>query len=175
MKKIYLSVIAAAALFIFLTPDLSAQCGRENPHRGCPAAEKEIKEKPQSICPVMGGKINREHYVDVKGRRVYACCEGCLEEIRKDPDKYLARIKANGEVAGYAPLLICGKCGEVKGSEKCCSEDAGRCSECGLIEGSPGCCSMPRSGEDARICSQCGNIEGSDQCCGNGGVKGCAG
>ena len=26
---------------------------------------------PQTTCPVMGGKINKEQYVDVKGYRVY--------------------------------------------------------------------------------------------------------
>ncbi|MFO7914643.1 MAG: hypothetical protein R6U43_03010 [Candidatus Krumholzibacteriales bacterium] len=175
MKKILFSIITAVAVLMIMNQELSAQCGRENPHRGCPAAEKEVKVKPQSVCPVMGGKIDRQHYVDVKGRRVYACCEGCLEEIRKDPDKYMARIRANGETAGYAPVIICGECGEEKDSERCCAEDAARCSDCGLIKGSPGCCNMPRPGRDARICSECGKFEGSDECCVKGSDSGFAG
>lgn len=35
---------------------------------------------------------------------------------------------------------MCGKCGEYKGSKKCCAKDAKKCSKCGLHKGSPGCC-----------------------------------
>jgi hypothetical protein len=35
--------------------------------------------------------------------------------------------------------VLCKKCGEVKGSEKCCKPDTEKCSVCGLNKGSPGC------------------------------------
>jgi YHS domain-containing protein len=28
----------------------------------------------------------------VKGRTVFLCCEGCEGDLKKDPDKYLARL-----------------------------------------------------------------------------------
>lgn len=53
--------------------------------------------KAQTTCPVMGGKIDKEQYVDVKGYRVYTCCAGCKGKIEANPSKYIAKIKANGE------------------------------------------------------------------------------
>ncbi len=49
----------------------------------------------QKICPVtgldldsMGGPIP----VDVAGRRVFICCAGCENTLRKDPDKHLKKL-----------------------------------------------------------------------------------
>jgi hypothetical protein len=33
----------------------------------------------------------------------------------------------------------CPKCGELKGSDKCCKPDAVKCEKCGLNKGSRGC------------------------------------
>ncbi len=37
-------------------------------------------------------------------------------------------------------LELCGDCGEVKGSDKCCVPEAEKCEKCGLNKGAPGCC-----------------------------------
>ncbi len=34
--------------------------------------------------------------ITVKGQTVFLCCAGCEESIKKDPDKYLAKLKASG-------------------------------------------------------------------------------
>ena len=52
-------------------------------------AEVEIAQKS---CPVMGGAINREYFTDYEGRRVYFCCPQCIDEFKKDPEKYLAKL-----------------------------------------------------------------------------------
>jgi hypothetical protein len=58
-----------------------------------------------------------------------------------------------------SPAQICGQCGEVKGSARCCQEGAGICEHCGLHKGSPGCCAAGMTqGKDARTCPQCGDI-----------------
>ena len=47
----------------------------------------------QGICPVGGGKLGsmgKPYAVEVKGRKVFLCCQGCEEELRSNPDKYLA-------------------------------------------------------------------------------------
>jgi hypothetical protein len=59
--------------------------------------------KAQTTCPVMGGKINKKLFVDVKGYRIYVCCNGCVETIKADPDKYIDKIKANGETPEKVP------------------------------------------------------------------------
>jgi|GEM_PF-804565 len=73
----------------------------------------EVKE--QTTCPVMGGKINKDVYADVNGVRVYACCPGCLPKIKADPEKYVAKVRANGE----EPTALCKMCEKPKGSAEC--------------------------------------------------------
>jgi hypothetical protein len=60
------------------------------------AGEGKAAAKPQTTCPVMGGKINKEHYVDVKGYRIYVCCPGCLGKIKADPDTYIKKLQDEG-------------------------------------------------------------------------------
>jgi len=55
---------------------------------------KETKQAER--CVVMGGKINKDVYVDYKGQRVYFCCAGCIKEFNKDPEKYLKRLRDAG-------------------------------------------------------------------------------
>jgi hypothetical protein len=45
---------------------------------------------------VMGGKVDTNTFVDVKGRRIFVCCAGCIPAIQKDPDKYIAQLEATG-------------------------------------------------------------------------------
>lgn len=51
---------------------------------------------PQKTCPVMGGKINKNMYVDAKGYRIYVCCAGCNRAIKANPDKFIEKMKADG-------------------------------------------------------------------------------
>ena len=50
----------------------------------------------QSTCAVMGGRVNKALYVDYGGKRIYACCPGCLPELRKDPAKYVKKLEDQG-------------------------------------------------------------------------------
>lgn len=59
--------------------------------------------KPQTTCPVMGGAIDKEQFVDVKGKRVYVCCAGCIDAVKKDPDKYLKKMADEGITVEDAP------------------------------------------------------------------------
>jgi Cu(I)/Ag(I) efflux system membrane fusion protein len=49
----------------------------------------------QTVCPVMGGAINKEVYADHNGLRVYFCCPGCDATFKEDPEKYLNQMRAN--------------------------------------------------------------------------------
>lgn len=44
----------------------------------------------------MGGKINKDLYVDHDGKRVYVCCKGCIGKIKADPDKYIKKLEKDG-------------------------------------------------------------------------------
>jgi YHS domain-containing protein len=58
------------------------------------AAQKELK--PQTNCPVMGIKIDKNVYLDYQGQRVYFCCPSCKEKFQKDPEKYFKKIQDDG-------------------------------------------------------------------------------
>lgn len=102
------------------------------------AADGSVELKPQTTCPVMGEKIDRDVYVDYKGQRVYFCCTSCAAKFKADPEKYLKVMAKNGEKP--LKLEICPKCGEYKGTAKCCKGDVAKCPKCGMHKGSPGCC-----------------------------------
>ncbi len=59
--------------------------------------------KDQTECPVMGGLINKNVYADHQGNRVYFCCPPCLKEFKKDPDKYVKKLKEQGVALAKSP------------------------------------------------------------------------
>ena len=59
--------------------------------------------KDQTTCPVMGGMINKNIYADYQGSRVYFCCPPCLREFKKDPDKYVKKLKEQGITLAKSP------------------------------------------------------------------------
>jgi YHS domain-containing protein len=59
--------------------------------------------KPQTTCPVLGGNIDKNLYADYQGQRVYFCCKGCDDEFKKDPEKYLEKMKSQGITPEKSP------------------------------------------------------------------------
>jgi YHS domain-containing protein len=53
---------------------------------------EDIDLKPQTVCPVMGGKIDKNEYVDYQGQRVYFCCLSCKAAFLKEPGKYMKKL-----------------------------------------------------------------------------------
>ena len=46
----------------------------------------------QTTCPVMGGAIDKNIFVEYKGKKVYFCCKGCVDTFKADPEKYVAKL-----------------------------------------------------------------------------------
>ncbi|MBP1738280.1 MAG: hypothetical protein H6Q48_573 [Deltaproteobacteria bacterium] len=59
--------------------------------------------KDQTTCPVMGGLVNKNIYADYQGNRVYFCCPPCLKEFKKDPEKYVKKMKEQGIALAKSP------------------------------------------------------------------------
>jgi YHS domain-containing protein len=74
MKKLTLFLLTLLALF--------SACG----------FAEETDLKPQTVCPVMGGEIDTDVYVDYQGQRVYFCCSSCKEDFLKEPEKYMKKL-----------------------------------------------------------------------------------
>jgi YHS domain-containing protein len=46
----------------------------------------------QTICPVMENPINKDIFVEYKGKKVYFCCPDCKAKFEKEPEKYIAKL-----------------------------------------------------------------------------------
>ena len=66
-------------------------------------AAQSAQGKAQTTCPVLKGNIDKNVYVDYKGKRIYFCCKGCDAEFKKDPEKYLKKMKDQGITPEKSP------------------------------------------------------------------------
>ncbi len=96
--KIRLIAVGVAAMFMVAgCKDEAKQ--KEDAVKIAPA----VNTVAQTTCPVMGGKIDKKQFVDVKGYRIYVCCAGCTGLIKKDPDKYIKILQDQGVNIEKAP------------------------------------------------------------------------
>ncbi len=59
----------------------------------------------QKVCLVAGeplGSMGTPLKVNVSGRDVFLCCEGCREAVLKNPEKYLAKLDEKGAIKAEA-------------------------------------------------------------------------
>ncbi len=65
-------------------PAVSAAPAQADPAQGVVVAQK--------TCPVMDMPISKAVYTDYEGKRVYFCCEDCIETFTEDTQKYLQKL-----------------------------------------------------------------------------------
>jgi YHS domain-containing protein len=61
-------------------------------HASTDQAQVKVVAGEQTTCPVMGGPINKDIFVEYQGKKVYFCCNGCPDIFKADPAKYLAKL-----------------------------------------------------------------------------------
>ena len=88
-------ILAGTAALMLLGTVFVAGCGQREGNMApaastAPAAGQ--GEIAQKFCPVMGGPVNSDIYVDYQGRRVYFCCTACVDAFKQDPAKYLKKL-----------------------------------------------------------------------------------
>ncbi len=88
---------------------------------------------------------------------IFLCGNGCEKSDKES---------SNDEEAGKMAMLLCIKCGQIKGGELCCKPDQVKCPKCGLAKGSPGCCKIPEGAQMAAICAKCNKVIVDKACCG---------
>ena len=105
--KIHLSALVATALLI------AGMGTRSAAESCCPGPKKDAattnavvkaEAKTQTTCPVMGGPVNKSIFVDAEGKRIYLCCKGCIDPVKKDPKKYIAKLEAEGVTLDKTPV-----------------------------------------------------------------------
>ena len=56
-------------------------------------AKEAAVEIEQTMCPIMdGNKLDKNVFVEYKGKRVYFCCPDCKAKFEADPEKYIAKL-----------------------------------------------------------------------------------
>ena len=90
-KKQFGTILLLASLLLVGLIVLNG-CKKSEP--AAPAETKEVTSAAieQTVCPVMGGAINKSMFTEYKGKKVYFCCAGCKEKFEKEPEKYLAKL-----------------------------------------------------------------------------------
>lgn len=71
-------------------PDVSG--GSRSAPGGKAPATRASEAIMQKICPVMEQEINPQIFVVYKGRKVYLCCDSCVEEFKRKPEVYIKNI-----------------------------------------------------------------------------------
>jgi YHS domain-containing protein len=61
-------------------------------HEATPAGQQAVQVAEQTTCPVMGGAINKDIFVEYKGKKVYFCCNGCPDTFKANPEKYISKL-----------------------------------------------------------------------------------
>ncbi len=78
-----------------LKPDVKPRKSKKSAAAKLSAADQELVKK-QRICPVTGAELDSMGgavAVDLPGQRVFICCKGCEAPLKKDPEKYLTKLK----------------------------------------------------------------------------------
>jgi hypothetical protein len=164
MKKHWLFLVLLVVVVVFGA--LYAENDKKAEVEKMVEEEKKPEVKMQTECPVMGGKINRDLFVDHDGKRIYLCCKGCVDTVKNAPVKYIKKLEDTGITLEKSPVELCRKCGEVKAGDKCCKDGVTKCDKCGLDKGSPGCCRITKNAKEPVMqCPECKEIMGTNKCC----------
>ena len=46
----------------------------------------------QKTCPVMAGPIDKNIFTEYQGRKIYFCCQACLDKFKAEPEKYIKKV-----------------------------------------------------------------------------------
>ena len=62
-------------------------------HEATPAPAQPVAQvAEQTTCPVMGGAIDKNVFIEHQGKKVYFCCNGCPDTFKANPEKYISKL-----------------------------------------------------------------------------------
>ena len=59
---------------------------------GAAADDTDKKQVTNKLCPVSGGPVSEKYRAEYNGQYVYVCCEGCVNEFKKNPETFVAKM-----------------------------------------------------------------------------------
>lgn len=78
---------------------------KKDPAKYLPALYKQMyQQRLQATCPVMGGAVDPEIFVEQDGQKVYFCCDGCDKKFKADPTKYAPKLKESYTTQVHCPV-----------------------------------------------------------------------
>ena len=75
-----------------------------------------VDNQDVGICPVMHDKASKKYSYTYEGKTYYFCCPACIAEFKKNPEKYISKIKEIHLEAfryGFSPAEIVVKKGDI--------------------------------------------------------------
>ena len=102
------AIVLSSAVFAFSADQMTMPKGDSTKNAVTSATKKSAyaaKLKPQTSCPIQGEAIDKKLFVDYKGTRIYVCCEMCIADVKKDPEKAIKKLESLGQgVEKIAPV-----------------------------------------------------------------------
>lgn len=88
------AVLVAAGVITFFALSASAGFG----DTGASETAKKAVAAGNGVCPVTGEKIDKNSEVtyEYKGKIYSFCCQACIAEFKKNPEKYIEKMKKAG-------------------------------------------------------------------------------
>ena len=95
-------MLVLAVLAILTVPVIFTGCGRQpiveqksdaNDRASADQPKVEAVAVAQTTCPIMeGNPIDKNIFVEYKGKKVYFCCAGCPDVFKANPEKYISKL-----------------------------------------------------------------------------------
>jgi YHS domain-containing protein len=92
MPTLFRPLMAVLAL---AAPLLFAGCGQSL------AGARGAAGTVNGLCPVREEPVVKGAYIDHEGQRIGFCCPPCSGDFRKDPERYLNKLRAERERFAY--------------------------------------------------------------------------
>jgi hypothetical protein len=94
--------VAIVVMLLSLSLSLLAQAQEKTtPAAGSTNA---VVIKHQTKCPILNADIDKTKFVDQDGTRIYVCCGGCLDAVKKDFPAIKARLEKEGITLDKTPV-----------------------------------------------------------------------
>jgi len=84
--------VFALVIFLLLGLFVVEGCKKKQEQTESTTGSETAAKAEQKICPVMGGAINNDIFIEYKGKKVYFCCPECIDKFEKKPEKYLDKL-----------------------------------------------------------------------------------
>jgi YHS domain-containing protein len=88
--KARIATLSLALFGLVIVTALSAQDTKSQNPPDTATADAQLPI--EANCPVSGGAVNAEHFVERDGKKIYFCCENCPAAFKADPDKFAAAV-----------------------------------------------------------------------------------